>query len=300
VSEARVRVDRQVMPNQDARQRINNFDEVAIGYDEEQALVEASRCLDCKKPLCVEGCPVDINIPLFIKFIKEKDYAKAVQTIKEKNNLPAICGRVCPQENQCEKRCVLGKKYQPVAIGGLERFVADWEMKHSADTRPVVLPPSGKKVAVIGSGPAGLTAAADLARLGHQVTIFEALHTAGGVLVYGIPEFRLPKTIVEKEINGIRQLGVEIKTNMVIGKIHTVDELLADGFDAVFVGTGAGLPYFMNIPGENLNGVYSANEFFHYIKHYIAPLLSINSTPLARALYPLIKCYKLLMTLFLL
>lgn len=263
MSEARVRVDRQVMPNQDARQRINNFDEVAIGYDEEQALVEASRCLDCKKPLCVEGCPVDINIPLFIKFIKEKDYAKAVQTIKEKNNLPAICGRVCPQENQCEKRCVLGKKYQPVAIGGLERFVADWEMKHSADTRPVVLPPSGKKVAVIGSGPAGLTAAADLARLGHQVTIFEALHTAGGVLVYGIPEFRLPKTIVEKEINGIRQLGVEIKTNMVIGKIHTVDELLADGFDAVFVGTGAGLPYFMNIPGENLNGVYSANEFFH-------------------------------------
>jgi len=274
VSEARVRVDRQVMPNQDARQRINNFDEVAIGYDEEQALVEASRCLDCKKPLCVEGCPVDINIPLFIKFIKEKDYAKAVQTIKEKNNLPAICGRVCPQENQCEKRCVLGKKYQPVAIGGLERFVADWEMKHSADTRPVVLPPSGKKVAVIGSGPAGLTAAADLARLGHQVTIFEALHTAGGVLVYGIPEFRLPKTIVEKEINGIRQLGVEIKTNMVIGKIHTVDELLADGFDAVFVGTGAGLPYFMNIPGENLNGVYSANEFLtriNLMKAYLFP-----------------------------
>ncbi|MGB4303527.1 MAG: NADPH-dependent glutamate synthase [Syntrophomonadaceae bacterium] len=262
------------MPNQDARQRINNFDEVAIGYDEEQALVEASRCLDCKKPLCVEGCPVDINIPLFIKFIKEKDYAKAVQTIKEKNNLPAICGRVCPQENQCEKRCVLGKKYQPVAIGGLERFVADWEMEHSADTRPVVLPPSGKKVAVIGSGPAGLTAAADLARLGHQVTIFEALHTAGGVLVYGIPEFRLPKTIVEKEINGIRQLGVEIKTNMVIGKIHTVDELLADGFDAVFVGTGAGLPYFMNIPGENLNGVYSANEFLtriNLMKAYLFP-----------------------------
>jgi glutamate synthase (NADPH/NADH) small chain len=262
------------MPNQDARQRINNFDEVAIGYDEEQALVEASRCLDCKKPLCVEGCPVDINIPLFIKFIKEKDYAKAVQTIKEKNNLPAICGRVCPQENQCEKRCVLGKKYQPVAIGGLERFVADWEMKHSADTRPVVLPPSGKKVAIIGSGPAGLTAAADLARLGHQVTIFEALHTAGGVLVYGIPEFRLPKTIVEKEINGIRQLGVEIKTNMVIGKIHTVDELLADGFDAVFVGTGAGLPYFMNIPGENLNGVYSANEFLtriNLMKAYLFP-----------------------------
>lgn len=274
MSEARVRVDRQVMPNQDARQRINNFDEVAIGYDEEQALVEASRCLDCKKPLCVEGCPVDINIPLFIKFIKEKDYAKAVQTIKEKNNLPAICGRVCPQENQCEKRCVLGKKYQPVAIGGLERFVADWEMKHSADTRPVVLPPSGKKVAIVGSGPAGLTAAADLARLGHQVTIFEALHTAGGVLVYGIPEFRLPKTIVEKEINGIRQLGVEIKTNMVIGKIHTVDELLADGFDAVFVGTGAGLPYFMNIPGENLNGVYSANEFLtriNLMKAYLFP-----------------------------
>lgn len=274
MSEAKVKIERQVMPNQDARQRINNFDEVALGYDEEQALAEASRCLDCKKPLCIEGCPVDVNIPVFIKYIKDKDYVKAIQAIKDKNNLPAICGRVCPQENQCEKHCVLGKKFQPVAIGGLERFVADWEINQSRDTQKAPSSPSGKKVAIIGSGPAGLTAAADLAMLGHQVTIFEALHTAGGVLVYGIPEFRLPKAIVEKEIDGIRQLGVEIRTNMIVGKIYTVDELLADGFDAVFVGTGAGLPYFMNIPGENLNGVYSANEFLtriNLMKAYCFP-----------------------------
>lgn len=261
MSEARVKIQRQIMPTQDASRRISNFDEVALGYDEEQAYLEASRCLDCKKPLCIEGCPVDVNIPVFIKYIKEKDYAQAIRAIKEKNNLPAICGRVCPQENQCEKHCVLGKKFRPVAIGALERFAADWEIKESKDSLRMPSSPSGKKVAIVGSGPAGLTAAADLAVLGHQVTIFEALHTPGGVLVYGIPEFRLPKAIVEKEIDGIRKLGVEIRTNMIVGRIYTVDELLAKGFDAVFVGTGAGLPYFMNIPGENLNGVYSANEF---------------------------------------
>ncbi|HOQ10079.1 MAG TPA: NADPH-dependent glutamate synthase [Syntrophomonadaceae bacterium] len=262
------------MPSLEAVQRINSFDEVALGYSEEQAVLEASRCLNCKKPLCIEGCPVEINIPAFINFIKERKYADAIRTIKEKNNLPAICGRVCPQENQCEKRCVLGKKHQPVAIGNLERFVADWDMKQEGNTEPVQVSPSGKKVAIVGSGPAGLTAAADLARLGHQVTVFEALHTAGGVLVYGIPEFRLPKIIVEREIEGIRRLGVEIKTNMVVGKVHTVDELMAQGYAAVFIATGAGLPYFMNIPGENLNGVYSANEFLtrtNLMKAYLFP-----------------------------
>jgi len=274
VSPERVKVDRQVMPSLEAVQRINSFDEVALGYSEEQAVLEASRCLNCKKPLCIEGCPVEINIPAFINFIKERKYADAIRTIKEKNNLPAICGRVCPQENQCEKRCVLGKKHQPVAIGNLERFVADWDMKQEGNTEPVQVSPSGKKVAIVGSGPAGLTAAADLARLGHQVTVFEALHTAGGVLVYGIPEFRLPKIIVEREIKGIRRLGVEIKTNMVVGKVHTVDELMAQGYAAVFIATGAGLPYFMNIPGENLNGVYSANEFLtrtNLMKAYLFP-----------------------------
>ncbi len=274
MSPERVKVDRQVMPSLEAVQRINSFDEVALGYSEEQAVLEASRCLNCKKPLCIEGCPVEINIPAFINFIKERKYADAIRTIKEKNNLPAICGRVCPQENQCEKRCVLGKKHQPVAIGNLERFVADWDMKQEGNTEPVQVSPSGKKVAIVGSGPAGLTAAADLARLGHQVTVFEALHTAGGVLVYGIPEFRLPKIIVEREIEGIRRLGVEIKTNMVVGKVHTVDELMAQGYAAVFIATGAGLPYFMNIPGENLNGVYSANEFLtrtNLMKAYLFP-----------------------------
>ncbi len=274
MSPERVKVDRQVMPSLEAVQRINSFDEVALGYSEEQAVLEASRCLNCKKPLCIEGCPVEINIPAFINFIKERKYADAIRTIKEKNNLPAICGRVCPQENQCEKRCVLGKKHQPVAIGNLERFVADWDMKQEGNTEPVQVSPSGKKVAIVGSGPAGLTAAADLARLGHQVTVFEALHTAGGVLVYGIPEFRLPKIIVDREIEGIRRLGVEIKTNMVVGKVHTVDELMAQGYAAVFIATGAGLPYFMNIPGENLNGVYSANEFLtrtNLMKAYLFP-----------------------------
>jgi len=208
----------------------------------------------------MEGCPVEINIPAFIKKITERDFAGAISIIKEKNNLPAICGRVCPQENQCEKKCTVGKKHEPVAIGRLERFVADWEMAHGSRSVKKAKP-NGKKVAIVGSGPSGLTAAADLALMGYKVTVFEALHMPGGVLVYGIPEFRLPKSIVAREIASIVELGVEIKTNYVVGKLGSVDELLQEGYDAVYIGTGAGLPSFMNIPGENLNGVYSANEF---------------------------------------
>ncbi|MGI6452270.1 MAG: NADPH-dependent glutamate synthase [Syntrophomonadaceae bacterium] len=262
------------MPSQDPQERVKNFSEVAMGYSEEQALTEASRCLECKEPKCVQGCPVDVDIPSFIKLIKEKAYQTAIDKIKEKNNLPAICGRVCPQESQCEKLCILGKKAEPVAIGRLERFVADWQLSNgNRDIKPI--PKKEARVAIIGSGPSGLTAAADLALLGYKVTVFEALHTPGGVLVYGIPEFRLPKSIVEQEIDNIKKLGVEVKTNMVIGKINTVDELLTSGYDAVFIGTGAGLPYFMNIPGENLNGVYSANEFLtrtNLMKAYLFPV----------------------------
>lgn len=249
------------MPLLDAQLRATCFEEVALGYSEETALLEAERCLQCKKPLCIEGCPVGVPIPDFIKLILEGDYQKAALKIKEKNSLPAVCGRVCPQENQCEKLCILGKKNEPVAIGRLERFVADWEINNSVNEVKEEKT-TGKKVAVIGSGPSGLTCAADLAKMGHQVTVFEALHIAGGVLVYGIPEFRLPKKIVEKEIENIRKLGVEIKVNSVIGQLWTIDELMdEEGYDAVYISTGAGLPYFMEIPGENLNGVYSANEF---------------------------------------
>jgi glutamate synthase (NADPH/NADH) small chain len=248
------------MPHQEAEVRNKNFEEVAFGYDEETAVAEAGRCIQCKKSNCMEGCPVDINIPGFIKMISERNFEGAIQIIKEKNNLPAICGRVCPQENQCEKFCTVGKKNEPVAIGRLERFVADWELKQG--TRTVQPTPSnGKKVAIVGSGPSGLTCAANLATLGYGVTILEALHIPGGVLVYGIPEFRLPKAIVAQEIENIAKLGVEIKCNYVVGKLNTVDELLNEGYDAVYIGTGAGLPSFMNIPGENLNGIYSANEF---------------------------------------
>ncbi|WP_031513843.1 NADPH-dependent glutamate synthase [Desulfofalx alkaliphila] len=248
------------MPVQPPKERIKNFNEVALGYSEETALAEANRCLGCKKPKCVEGCPVDVPIPDFIKKIKERDFLGAARVIKSKNSLPAVCGRVCPQENQCEKYCIIGKKADPVGIGRLERFVADYELAHGGETVEK-LPPSGKRVAVIGSGPAGLTAAGDLAKMGHQVTVFEALHVAGGVLMYGIPEFRLPKDIVQAEIKKIKELGVEIKVNYVVGKLDSIDDLLAEGYDAVFIGTGAGLPYFMNLPGENLNGIYSANEF---------------------------------------
>lgn len=261
------------MPAQDAKARIKNFNEVALGYSEEDALKEAERCIQCKKPGCRQGCPVQVNIPEFIARIKEKDFIGAANSIKEYNNLPAICGRVCPQENQCEKYCVVGKKGDPVAIGRLERFVADYAMANDS-AKPQRIPSNGKKVAVVGSGPAGLTCAADLRKMGYEVTVFEALHVPGGVLMYGIPEFRLPKAVVQKEIDTLRDLGVEIKVNSVIGKIETVNQLLEQGYDAVFIGTGAGLPYFMNIPGENYNGVYSANEFLtrvNLMKGYLFP-----------------------------
>lgn len=269
----RERIPRQKMPEQSPKERIRNFDEVPYGYPEETAILEASRCLQCKKPPCVEGCPVEIDIPGFIKLIREGDFLGAVRKIKEKNALPAICGRVCPQETQCEARCVLGKKDEPVAIGRLERFVADYEREKSEIYIPEIKEETKKKVAVVGSGPAGLTVAADLRLLGHDVTIFEALHKPGGVLVYGIPEFRLPKRIVEAEIDYLKKLGVRIIVNMVIGKILTVDELLKD-YDAVFLGLGAGLPLFLNVPGENLCGIYSANEYLtrsNLMKAYLFP-----------------------------
>ncbi len=262
------------MPAQDPIERIRNFNEVALGYDEETAVAEAKRCLQCKKEPCRQGCPVEVDIPAFIKLVAERDFAGAIKKIKEKNALPAVCGRVCPQENQCEKYCTLGKKHEPVGIGRLERFCADWELARGVLPQEVA-PPTGFKVAVVGSGPAGLTCAADLAKLGHRVTVFEALHVAGGVLMYGIPEFRLPKRVVQAEIENLKKLGVEIVTNAVVGKFATVDELMEEeGFDAVFIGTGAGLPYFMNIPGENSCGVYSANEFLtrtNLMKAYLFP-----------------------------
>ncbi|HII93692.1 MAG TPA: NADPH-dependent glutamate synthase, partial [Methanosarcina sp.] len=256
---SKVKKERTPMPEQPAEERKKNFNEVALGYAKEDALAEASRCLSCKEPKCVEGCPVNVDIPGFIKLVCEEDFAGAIEKIKGTNTLPAICGRVCPQETQCEALCVLGKKGQPVAIGRLERFCADYERKQGVKV-PEIPKPTGKKVAVVGSGPAGLTAAADLAKLGHKVTVFESLHKAGGVLSYGIPEFRLPKEIVRQEVEYIQQLGVEFKSNYIIGRIKTLDEL-CDEFDAIFLGTGAGLPSFMGIPGENFNGVYSANEF---------------------------------------
>lgn len=248
------------MPFQDPEIRRRNFSEVALGYSEETSVEEAQRCIQCKNSPCAEGCPVGIDIPAFIKMIAERNFAGAIAKIKEKNYLPAICGRVCPQESQCEAKCTIGKKNEPVAIGRLERFVADWEIQQSEGITPRITP-NGKKVAVVGSGPSGLTAAACLALQGYQMTVMEALHVAGGVLVYGIPEFRLPKSIVAREIENIAKLGVEIKPNYVVGKLNNIDELLNEGYDAVYIGTGAGLPYFMDIPGENLNGVYSANEF---------------------------------------
>jgi len=252
---------KQPMPRQDPKVRGKNFSEVALGYTEEQAVIEAERCLHCKKKPCIAGCPVEIDIPEFIGLVQKRDFRGAIRVIKDKNSLPAICGRVCPQEDQCELVCVMGKKYEPVAIGRLERFCADWELEHGVETPPKT-PPTGKSVAVVGSGPAGLTVAGDLVKLGHRVVIFEALHKPGGVLVYGIPEFRLPKAIVAREVEYVQKLGVEIRVDHVIGRIYTIEELMSEeGFDAVYICTGAGLPYFMNIPGENLAGVYSANEF---------------------------------------
>ena len=248
------------MPSQAPDVRNKNFLEVALGYTEEQALDEAQRCLHCKNKPCVAGCPVGIHIPDFIAKVAEGDFEGANQIITQSSSLPAVCGRVCPQETQCEQKCVRGIKGEPVGIGRLERFVADWHNKNVCEA-PRKPAPNGHKVAVIGSGPSGLTCAGDLAKKGYAVTVFEALHTAGGVLVYGIPEFRLPKDIVQKEIDGLKALGVDVQTNMVIGRVLSIDELLEQGYEAVFIGSGAGLPRFMNIPGENLKGVYSANEF---------------------------------------
>lgn len=250
------------MPCRDADERRYTFDEVATGYTVEMAVQEAARCIECKNKPCIAGCPVEIDIPRFVRQLSERDYSGAFHTLMERNVLPAVCGRVCPQESQCEKVCTIGVRFEPVAIGRLERFTADYAALMSFGNGNVILPSTGHKIAVVGSGPAGLTVAADLAQLGHQVTIFEALHEAGGVLIYGIPEFRLPKDIVVREIQALARLGVEIRTNQIIGRTYTVDELLTDlGYGAVFIATGAGLPYFPEIPGVNLIGVFSANEY---------------------------------------
>lgn len=248
------------MPQRPVRERIRDFDEVPTGLEEWAAVEEARRCLQCKRPLCMRGCPVEIDIPAFIALIAEGKFDQAVQKMKEKNSLPAICGRVCPQEEQCERECVLGKKGEPIAVGYIERFIADYERDRGVRT-PSRSSPNGKKIAVIGAGPAGLTCAGDLAKMGYGVTLFEALHAPGGVLVYGIPEFRLPKSIVFGEVDYVRSLGVELELSTVIGRSVTVDDLAEEGFGAFFIGTGAGLPYFMELPGENMNGIYSANEF---------------------------------------
>ena len=269
------------MPTQAPEVRAHNFDEVALGYDRDTAMDEALRCLNCKNMPCVTGCPVNIHIPAFIEKIKEGDFEGAYQIIAQSSSLPAVCGRVCPQETQCEAKCVRGIKGEPVGIGRLERFVADWHNTYCTDA-PVAPASNGHRVAVVGSGPSGLTCAGDLAKKGYKVTVFEALHLAGGVLVYGIPEFRLPKAIVQKEVDTLRALGVDIETNVVIGKTITIDELFEDGYEAVFVGSGAGLPRFMGIPGESLKGVYSANEFLtrsNLMKAYRTD----SDTPILRA-----------------
>lgn len=270
------------MREQDAIERGKNFEEVALGYTEEMALNEASRCLNCKNKPCIEGCPVNVQIPDFISLIKDKDFKGAYEKIKETNSLPAVCGRVCPQESQCESKCVRGAKGESVGIGRLERFAADWYM-NNVDEKAKAPAKNGHKVAVIGSGPAGLTCAGDLTQMGYEVTIFEAFHKAGGVLVYGIPEFRLPKAIVQAEIDKLVEAGVKIETNVLGGKVVSVEELFEEGFEAVFIGTGAGLPMFMHIPGENLNGVFSANEFLTrinlmkaYRDDYDTPIMKFN------------------------
>lgn len=255
----KIRKEAVQMPKQTPEERARNFREVALGYSEEQAMTEAERCLQCREAPCVRGCPVEVDIPVFIKLIREHRFGEAAKKIKEKNRLPAVCGRVCPQEEQCQAKCTVGRIGEPISIGRLERFVADWEREHGIEI-PKKCPATGKKVAVVGAGPAGLTVAADLIMLGHEVTIFEALHKPGGVLIYGIPEFRLPKKIVEAEAKYIERLGVNLKTNALVGRLYTISELLRQ-FDAVFIGSGAGPPTFMGIPGENLCGIYSANEF---------------------------------------
>lgn len=275
------KIPRQPVPEQSPKARSKSFDEVTYGYTPVMAMLEASRCLQCKKPKCVLGCPVHVAIPEFIKLVAAGEFIAAARKIKETNSLPAVTGRVCPQEDQCEKHCVLGLKNEPVAIGQLERFAADYERREGKIEIPELAPSTGKKIAIIGAGPAGLTTAGDLAKLGHEVVIFEALHKAGGVLFYGIPQFRLPKEIVDAELEYLKKMGVEIKVNYVIGKIKSLDELLSDeGFDAVFVSTGSGLPYFLGIPGENLNGVYSANEFLTRVNLMHAWEFPVFDTPL--------------------
>lgn len=283
----RLQIPAQMMREQDPGERIHNVNEVPFGYSEEQAKTEATRCLQCKKAPCVQGCPVEIDIPTFIQYIYEGDYKNAIKTIKNTNILPAICGRVCPQEEQCQLNCVVGKSLKSVdnavQIGKLERFAADWEREKGQVETPDIKPATGKKVAIVGCGPAGITVAADVRKEGHEVTVFEALHKPGGVLIYGIPEFRLPKAIVMQEVENLKKMGVDIQYNKVIGNIYSVDELFEKGYDAVFIGTGAGLPMFMRIEGENLNGVYSANEYLtraNLMKAYSFPE---TDTPIAES-----------------
>ncbi|OPY15844.1 MAG: Glutamate synthase (NADPH) small chain [Syntrophus sp. PtaU1.Bin005] len=280
--EKKEKVPRHKMPEQDPKVRIHNYNEVPIGYSEETAMKEAERCIQCKKPGCRTGCPVGVDIPAFVKLIAEGKFIEAAWKLKEDSALPAVCGRVCPQESQCEKFCILGKKDEPVAIGRLERFAADFERNSGQVKIPEITAKNGKKVAVVGAGPAGLTVAGDLIKLGYEVTIYEALHKPGGVLVYGIPEFRLPKSIVEAEINYLEKLGVKVVCNAVIGRLETIDELFAEGYDAVFLGVGAGAPVFMGIPGENLSGIYSANEYLTRSNLMKAYLFPEYDTPIVR------------------
>jgi glutamate synthase (NADPH) small chain len=272
---------RRSMPKQEPFERIKNFDEVALGYTEELAIEEASRCLKCKKPTCRQGCPVGIKIPEFIQCIVERNFEAGIKKIKETNALPAVCGRVCPQEEQCEHSCILGKKGGAIAIGRLERFLADWEAASGKIEKPAMAALNGMKIAIVGSGPAGITVANDLALLGYEVTIFEALHEAGGVLTYGIPEFRLPKSIVKREVEYVKSLGVKLFLDFIVGKTRTIDSIMEE-FDAVFVGAGAGLPWFMGIPGENLNGVYSANEYLTRCNLMKAYRFPAHDTPMKR------------------
>jgi len=277
----KVRKDRLPMPKQTPQERVRNFDEVALGFTPELAMEEAKRCLDCKKPKCRDGCPVEVDIPGFVREIAEGRFEESIRVLKLYNALPAVCGRVCPQEEQCEKLCILGKKMDPVAIGRLERFAADHEAALGEARLPEIAPPTGKKVAIVGSGPAGITVASDLAVKGHQVVIYEALHDPGGVLVYGIPEFRLPKRIVQREVDYVSSLGVEVRCDYIVGRTRTISSLLEE-FDAVFVGAGAGLPWFLNIPGENLNGVYSANEYLTRVNLMKGYRFPDHDTPIKR------------------
>ena len=277
------KIPRMAMPEQEPAVRAHNFLEVPTGYTEEMAMTEAARCLQCKKPNCVAGCPVGIDIPGFIQLIKDGDFTKSIRHLWQKNSLPAVCGRVCPQEIQCEGLCIVGKKGEPVAIGNLERFAADWEREHGTGELPPTAESTGKKVAVVGSGPSGLTVAGDLIVKGHDVTVMEAFHKSGGVLVYGIPEFRLPKAIVAQEVNFLERLGVKVECNAVVGRTVSLDELFEEGYDAIYLGVGAGLPRFMNIPGENLIGILSANEYLtraNLMKAYLYPEVD---TPIPRA-----------------